>query len=69
MAKKRAQGEKKPGTEETIGYHKGALSTLAKEREELQRILRVVEQLMHMHVNQLKELGVDLQQQAKEEKK
>lgn len=68
MTKKKGQAAAGRGSEETIGYHKGALSTLAKEREELQRILGVVEQLMHMHVTQLKELGVDLQQQAQERK-
>ena len=47
--------------EEKIGFHKGSLSTLSKEREELARILNIVEQLMRMHVNNLKELGVDLQ--------
>ena len=32
--------------EEQIGFHKGSLSTLAKEREEMIRILQIVEQLM-----------------------
>lgn len=50
--------------DERIGFHKGALSTLVKEREELSRILKIVEQLMHMHISNLKELGVDLQAQA-----
>ena len=31
--------------DEEIGYHKGALTTLAKERTELKRILDIVEQL------------------------
>lgn len=50
--------------EEQVGFHKGALSTLAKERQELTRILQIVEQLMQMHIGELKELGVDLQAQA-----
>ena len=54
--------------EEQIGFHKGSLSTLAKEREELSRIVGIVEQLMQMHVSALKELGVDLAQMAKEQK-
>lgn len=53
--------------DEQIGFHKGALSTLAKEREELSRILGIVEQLMQMHISQLKELGVDLEKIAKEQ--
>jgi len=52
--------------EEQIGFHKGALSTLAKERQELSRILQIVEQLMQMHIAGLKELGVDLQKQAED---
>lgn len=48
--------------DEKIGYHKGALSVLSKEREEMMRILQIVESLMQMHVKELKELGVDLNQ-------
>jgi hypothetical protein len=53
-------------SEEQIGFHKGALSTLAKEREEMLRILQIVEQLMQLHVKALKELGVDLEAAAKQ---
>ena len=52
--------------EEQIGFHKGSLSTLAKERQEMMKILQIVEQLMQMHVKALKDLGVDLQAQAEE---
>ncbi|RLE42522.1 hypothetical protein DRJ48_03385 [Candidatus Woesearchaeota archaeon] len=55
--------------EEQIGFHKGALTTLAKERQEMVRILGIVEQLMQMHINELKKLGVDLEKMAKEAKK
>lgn len=51
--------------EEQIGFHKGSLSTLAKEREELVKIVSIVEQLMHVHVEALKNLGVDLEEMAK----
>lgn len=47
-------------TDEQIGYHKGSLSTLTKERQELSRILTIVEQLVAMHTAELKRLGVDL---------
>ncbi|RMF55650.1 hypothetical protein D6745_01490 [Candidatus Woesearchaeota archaeon] len=57
MAKKE---EVKMSKEEQIGFHKGSLATLAKERQELSRILQIVEQLMQMHVKALQELGVDL---------
>lgn len=50
--------------EEQIGFHKGSLATLAKEREELSRILGIVEQLLQMHMSSLKELGVDLEKDA-----
>ena len=59
----------KMAKEEQIGFHKGALSTLAKEREELGRLLQIVEQLMQMHIKALKELGVDLEKAAKEAQK
>ena len=55
--------------DEQIGFHKGALSVLVKEREEMTKILAIVEQLMQMHVNALKELGVDLEKMAKEQAK
>ncbi|MBW2997385.1 hypothetical protein KY349_03540 [Candidatus Woesearchaeota archaeon] len=61
--KARAGGASK---DEQIGFHKGALSTLAKEREEMLKILSIVEQLMQMHVAALKELGIDLEKVAKQ---
>jgi hypothetical protein len=57
---------KKETDAEQIGFHKGSLATLVKEREEMMRILQIVEQLMQMHIQELKNLGVDLQKQAKE---
>jgi hypothetical protein len=54
--------------EEQVGFHKGALSTLSKERAELSRILQIVEQLMQMHVAALTELGVDLRKEVDEMK-
>ena len=50
--------------DEQVGFHKGALTTLAKEREEMMKILSIVEQLMQMHIKSLSDLGVDLQKQA-----
>jgi len=51
--------------DEQIGFHKGALATLAKEREEMVKILQIVEQLMQAHLKGLKDLGVDLEAEAK----
>lgn len=65
MAKaKQATKAGQQSNDEQIGFHKGSLSTLAKEREELARILSIVEQLMQMHIGALKELGVDIAAQA-----
>jgi hypothetical protein len=54
---------------EQVGFHKGALTTLAKERQELTRILAIVEQLMQMHLKALGDMGVDLAKEAKKSKK
>ena len=57
---------KKPeSSPEQVSFHKGALTTLAKERQELGRLLAIVEQLMQMHVKALKDLGIDLEAEAK----
>jgi len=66
MAKKKVA---ETNNDEQVGFHKGALTTLAKEREELTRILQIVEQLMQMHIKGLKDLGVDLETAAKEAQK
>ena len=55
--------------DEQVGFHKGALATLSKEREEMLKILNIVEQLMQMHIKELKTLGVDLEKLAKQAKK
>lgn len=61
--------KEKGSNDEQVGFHKGALTTLAKEREELRRLLGIVEQLMQMHISGLKELGVDLEKSAQDSKK
>ncbi|MBS3152582.1 hypothetical protein J4230_04190 [Candidatus Woesearchaeota archaeon] len=50
--------------EEKIGFHKGCLTTLAKEREELLKLVNITEQLMGLHVKSLKDFGVDLEKEA-----
>lgn len=50
--------------EEIIGYHKGSLATLSKERQELAKMIGVVDQLIKMHLEELKKLGVDLEAEA-----
>jgi len=46
--------------EEQIGYHKGAISTLVAERNELVRLVSITEQLVQAHVKELEKLGVKL---------
>ena len=57
--------EKDVSEQEQIGFHKGSLSTLAKERQELLRIVGIVETLMQSHIKALKDLGIDLEAEAK----
>jgi len=53
--------------EEQIGFHKGSLTTLAKEREELLRMVSIVEQLMQIHIKALQDLGVDVMKEAQKQ--
>jgi hypothetical protein len=46
--------------EEEIGYHKGAVNTLANERNELIKMVQIVESLMQAHLKRLEELGVKI---------
>ncbi len=55
--------------DEQIGFHKGSVSTLVKEREEIIRMITIVDQLIKMHVKALKDLGVDLTKNPKLEDK
>ena len=55
--------------DEQIGFHKGSLATLAKERQELIKIVQITEQLMQAHVKALKDLGVDLEKEAQKDRK
>jgi len=50
---------------EQIGFHKGSLTTLAKERQELLRMVAITEQLIQAHLKALKDLGVDLEAEQK----
>lgn len=58
--------EQKPlSKEEQIGIHKGALSVLALEQQEFVKLLQIIQQQVDAHVKALKDLGVDLQAEAK----
>jgi hypothetical protein len=54
--------------EEQIGFHKGSIATLVKEREELARLLQIVNNLLQAHVKALKDLGIDLEKEIKNKK-
>jgi len=54
--------------EEQIGFHKGSIATLVKEREELARLLQIVNSLIQAHVKALKDLGIDLEKELKNKK-
>ncbi|MBI2045464.1 hypothetical protein HYT23_05370 [Candidatus Pacearchaeota archaeon] len=50
----------KMSKEEEIGYHKGAVNTLLNERNELVRIIGIVEALAQTHLKRLEQLGVKI---------
>ncbi len=52
--------------EEEIGMHKGSLSTLAAERNELVKMIANVEAIMQAHLKRLEELGVKIDSGKKE---
>jgi hypothetical protein len=56
----------KMSKEEQIGFHKGALDSLLKERQELYRLITIVDQLIKVHAVSLQKLGISLTK--KEEK-
>lgn len=57
--------EKEQNKQEQIGFHKGALATLSKENQELIRLVKVTEELIKAHIKALKELGIDIEAEAK----
>ena len=60
-AKNEAQKKSSMSKEEEIGYHKGAVTTLINERNELVRMIQAVEAIMQAHIKRLEELGVKIQ--------
>jgi len=53
----------KMSKDEQVGFHKGAIDTLVKERTELIKIVNIVDSLLKAHVEALKKLGIDLTRQ------
>jgi hypothetical protein len=61
MVKKKEEPKKtEMSKEEEIGFHKGALNTLANERNELIKMAQIVEQIMSGHIKRLEGLGVKM---------
>ncbi len=71
MAKETAQPS--ISKDEQIGFHKGSVTTLLKEREEMVKVINVVDALLKAHLEALQKLGVNVvaqqpQQQATKKK-
>jgi len=60
--------EIKMSKEEKIGFHKGSISTLLAERNELLKIVSVTESLVQAHAKELEKLGVKINMQSSEGK-
>ena len=54
--------------DEKIGFHKGALDCLVKERSELTRLINIVNSLVEMHIKGLQEEGIDITKEAQDAK-
>ncbi len=52
--------------DEKIGFHKGALDCLVKERAELARLLAIVDSLIKLHTQELKKEGVKFSSKPEE---
>ena len=60
LDKKKSQTPQIP-KETEIGFHQGALSTLANERNELFKMIQNIESIMQAHLKRLEELGVKIE--------
>ncbi len=54
--------------EEEIGFHKGAVTTLLKERQEFVRMISIIDALLKAHSEALQKLGIGIGAGTKEEK-
>jgi hypothetical protein len=57
--------EPKLSRDEEIGFHKGALNSLAGERNELIKMIANVEAIMQAHLKRLEELGIKIERQER----
>ncbi|MBI5149063.1 hypothetical protein HZA33_05265 [Candidatus Pacearchaeota archaeon] len=56
-------------TSEQIGFHKGALSTLFAERNELVKLISIVDAFIQAHIKSLEKLGVDIKAEIEKAQK
>lgn len=54
-----------PSKDWQIGFHRGSVDVLAKEQQELVKMVNITQQLLQMHITALKELGIDLEAEMK----
>jgi hypothetical protein len=47
--------------DEEIGFHKGAITTLLKERQEMIRLIGIIDALLKAHSEALQKLGINLE--------
>ncbi len=45
--------------EEQVGFHRGSIAVLLREQQELMKMVNVIPQVVQIHIQALKELGVD----------
>ncbi|MCX6775222.1 MAG: hypothetical protein NTY99_04020 [DPANN group archaeon] len=55
--------------DEEIGFHKGAITTLLKERQEMIRLISIIDALLKAHSEALQKLGISLEAPAPKEEK
>lgn len=60
MVTKKQEDSVQMSPAEKIVFHNGALQTLVGERNELYKMIQMVENLMKAHISELEKLGVNL---------
>jgi len=55
--------------EEEIGFHKGAVTTLLKERQEFVRMIGIIDALLKAHSEALQKLGIGARKAEEKPKK
>jgi len=48
-----------------VGFHRGAISVLGAEQNELMKLINITQQIAQAHIKALKDLGVDIEAEMK----